>query len=207
MAGYFTNGVSRQPTFYGSEHFAWDIINAGGASPLQGSSSITLLATALAYFSNFASKTTVAGTRYITSITITEGQGDTTNTDGVIDSAPQLVTGVNVLVGSVGGTDSWIVELHNSSGALVATSATAGTTAGTAGTWQQIPFTAPYSAAPGTYYIVVQSNGTTAHPAVYNSPTNSQLLTGSATGTFGAGASITPPTTYTAALGPVSFLY
>ena len=52
-------------------------------------------------------------------------------------------------VGGTGGTDKWIAELHDSAGNLLATSATAGVTAGTAGQWMQLPFTAAYSAPPG----------------------------------------------------------
>jgi hypothetical protein len=88
----------------------------------------------------------------------------------------------------------------------VATSTTSGTTAGTANNWQQIAFTATYTAVPGTYYIAVQSNGTTAKFAVLDSPVSS-LTTGSATGTFGTGAAITPPTTYTVNLGPMALPY
>ena len=210
MSGWLSNGLSVLPFVTGKELSVVDVPQSGGAAPLTGALDFVRFATAANYYANFASKTTVAGTRYYTSIFI-GAPGLSGDTDGVIVSAPISITGVNVLVGSVGGTDNWLVELHDANGNLLATSNTAGQTAGAAGTWQQFPFysgsaNAPVVVPPGQYFIVVQSNGTTAHPAVYNSPT-SPLITGSATGTFGTGANFTPATTYTAGLGPVAFLY
>ena len=193
MAGWLTDGVSQPAVFTGLETFNADTNNVGGANPQMVAYTITQLATALKYFGAQLDKTTVAGTRYYTS---------------VIVGNPAVLTGVNVLVGGTGGTDEWLVELHGPTGNLLATSNTAGVTAGTANTWQQIPFTATYNlTVPGTYFVALQSNGTTAKPATYDAPTNPGLLTGSATGTFGTGASITPPTTYTANVGPIVALY
>ncbi|MFB9952043.1 hypothetical protein ACFFP0_24605 [Rhizobium puerariae] len=149
------------------------------------------LAASVAYYGNTLSKTPVSGTRYYIAIDI---------------DTPTTITGVAALIGATGGTDSFIFELHDAAGVLVATTATAGVTVGTAGAWQRIPFTSAYVAQKGRYYIAVQINGTTARLAVYNAPTF-PLPTGSATGTFGTGASITPPTTYTQAVGPVTALY
>jgi len=193
MAGWLTDGVSQPATFTGLETFNADTNAVGGANPQMVAYTITQLATALKYFGAQLDKTTVAGTRYYSS---------------VIVGNPALLTGVNVLVGGTGGTDEWLVELHGPTGVLLATSNISGVTAGTANTWQQIPFTATYNlTVPGTYFVALQSNGTTATPATYAAPTNPGLLTGSATGTFGTGASITPPTTYTANVGPIVALY
>jgi len=182
--------------FTGQEAFYLDTNNGQGINPESGAVSPTVLAALTQFYGNFASKTTVAGSRYFSSVTF---------------GTPMTITGINVEVGSTGGTDNWLVELHDSTGALVATSNTAGVTAGTAGAWQQIAFTAPVTVAAGTYFIVVQSNGTTAKPAVYNFPAPASapwpLLTGSSTGTFGTSAAITPPTTYTANVGPVALVY
>jgi hypothetical protein len=191
MSGLYTVGWPLLAKFSGLEQLALDTQNAQGIAPESGAVSLQALAAALLYFGNTSSKTTVAGTRYFVNASW---------------GTSQTLTGIEVLIGSVGGTDNWIVELHDANGNLLATSATAGTLAGTAGAWQQIPFTAPITVPAGNYFLVLQSNGTTAHPAVYNSPT-SPLLTGSAAGTFGTGAAITPPTTYTAAAGPVALPY
>ena len=191
MAGWLCNGMPTLTLPTGNELFPLDTESPQGASPQSAAVSLAALAAATLYFSNHTDITTVAGSRYFVEATI----GNALN-----------ITGVSVLVGGTGGTDKWIAELHDSTGALVATSATAGTTAGTAGTFQQLDFTAPYAATAGTYYVVIQSNGTTAKIAAYNAPTF-PLYTGSATGTFGTGAAITVPTTYTQAEGPVTLFY
>lgn len=191
MSGWLTNGVPTGNTYTGNEQASFDTENASGKQPQTISLTVQQLATLSLFYNNRADLTTVSGSRYYGSYSV---------------GIPSTITGISVLVGGTGGTDLWIFELHDSTGALVATTTTSGTTAGTAGAWQSIAFTTPYSAAAGTYFITLQSNGTTAHPAVYNSPT-SPLLTGSATGVFATGASITPPTTYTAAKAPVAVLY
>lgn len=192
MAGWLSPGFPQLSVFTGSETIApIDTQLSGGAAPQSASSTLMQLATAFKWLNASADKTTVAGTRYYGSITL---------------GNDALLTGIEALVGGTGGTDLWIFELHDSAGALVATTAIAGTTAGTANTWQRIAFTAPYEAVAGEYFIAVQSNGTTAKPAVYSSP-GLPIFSGSAAGTFGTGAAITPPTTYTASLAPVAQVY
>jgi hypothetical protein len=195
MPGLSTNGLPVTPNLTGAERVAVDTYLANGQSPQSSGVSLIQLAMALSLLSNNTSLTPVAGTRYFASVTVgTQGGSNT------------LLTGVGALIGAVGGTDKFIFELHDSTGALVATTALAGVTVGTAAAWQQIPFTAPVSVAPGTYFIVVQLNGTTARLAALNGP-SLPLLTGSSAGTFGTSAAITPPTTYTAGVGPVATLY
>lgn len=191
MSGLLTNGVPAIGPLYGSERLLLDTVNVNGALPVTAGASLVHLAAVANMLANNTSATPVAGSRYYVSTSI---------------GFDQQITGVQFLIGATGGTDSAIVELHDSTGALVATSATAGTLVGTAGTYQRIAFTAPYNAKAGTYFIALQLNGTTARFAQYNAP-STPLLTGSATGTFGTGAAITPPTTYTAARGPVALLY
>lgn len=192
MSGWLTNGVDTLPVASGVERFPIDTLQANGQNPQSSCLSVERMATLAIRYSNNTSKTMVAGSRYIRSFHI--GNAVTLN-------------GIEVLIGGTGGTDKWIVELHDSAGNLIATSATAGVTVGTAGTWQQFPFTAQFVVpAAGDYFLVVQSNGTTATFAAYNAPTH-PLNTGSATGTFGTGAAITPPTSYTQGVGPVALAY
>jgi len=191
MAGWLTAGAPNVVSVTGAEQLPLDTEIANGVAPQSASATLQQLALMTDYLRVSSSKTMVSGTRYYSSITI---------------GTASTLTGISVKIGGTGGTDSWIFELHNAAGALVATTATAGTTAGTANQWQQIAFTATYAAAAGTYFVAVQSNGTTATLATLSSPTNT-TLTGSATGTFGTGASITPPTTYTTSLGPLALVY
>lgn len=139
--------------------------------------------------------TPVAGTRYSCSIFIPH----------------QLVmTGIGYLVGSVGGTDSAIVELHDADGRLLAHSALAGTVVGTSGAFQEIPFTAPITiVGPGWYFMSVTMNGTTAR--LRTIPTalgvSQTALTDAVAGTFGTLGTFTPPTTFTADEGPIAYTY
>lgn len=191
MSGWLTNGEPQIGPFTGNEQVNLDTLLSSGAAPQTGMSTLAYLSAAIKWLNKEQDKTTVAGSRYYVGITL---------------GAQATLTGINVLVGSTGGTDLWIAELHNSAGTLVATSDTAGTTAGTASQFQRIAFTSTYLAAAGTYYIAIQSNGNTAKLGTYGS-TNLPLVTGSATGTFATGAAITPPTTYTANLGPIALVY
>lgn len=193
MAGWLSNGVPQATLTTGLELFNCDTQAASGSNPQMSSTSLQQLAALVSFYGNGLDKTMVAGSRYYSSFVI---------------GNPAILTGISIRVGTAGGTDSWILELHSPTGALLATTATAGTTAGTASTWQQIAFTATYNLTqPGTYFIAVQSNGTSAKFDSLNAPTSGAVVTGSATGVFGTGASITPPTTYTANLGPKVLVY
>lgn len=188
MPGWINNGIPPLTAAYGSELFNVDTQFASGQNPQTASIPLSQLVNMISQFGNGLDKTMVAGSRYYSSIQF---------------GNPQVLTGLNVRVGTTGGTDLWNLELHSPTGALLATTLATGTTAGTASTWQQVAFTATYNlTVPGTYFVAIQSNGTTAKFDSYNSPTYTGLVTGSATGVFGTGASITPPTTYTANLGP-----
>ena len=210
MTGWLSNGLPNQSTFTGNEFFTLDSEVAAGAAPQTAALSLQQLAVLTAFYSNYSSKTTVAGTIYYSTVTITAPSAS----QGVLNlSSTKIITGLNVLVGSTGGTDTWCVGMYNSAGVLVANSALAGATAGTAGTWQQFAFVTAYAAPPGVYLVAVQSNGTTAKPACFNWPapaitSSAPVLTGSQTGTFGTLASIgTISTTYTSNLGPVVVPY
>ena len=202
MSGLYTNGIPTITTFTGKEQFPVDTQNTQGVSPETAALTLTQAAVmALFLTSNLAAgKTMVAGTRYYSSFHI---------------GVPALLTGISILLGATGGTDKWTAELFNSDGVLVATSDFAtGITAGTAATWQQLPFgvtasEAAVQVAAGDYFISLQSNGTTAKFAAYNAPTApGGLVTGSQAGTFTTQAPIsTPSTTYTANLGPIALVY
>src|ERR1700744_3893546 len=111
MPGWLTNDVPLLATFAGVEQINADTELAAGQAPQSGAFSFVQLAAMFAFLSNSKDKTTVAGSRYFTSVQIGE--------------AVQL-NGISVLIGSTGGTDNWLVELHNAAGVLVATSNTAG---------------------------------------------------------------------------------
>lgn len=119
------------------------------------------------------------------------------------------LTGVSYMVGSVGGTDSVVVQLCNSSGVEVATSRAEGTPAdivGSAAEMQSVDFTTTYEATSGVYYIAVQFNGTTAKFRTYPIP-GSPFVAGTDSGTWQTKADITPGTSFTADKGPICITY
>ena len=121
------------------------------------------------------------------------------------------ITGLSYLVGSVGGTDSVMVNLFNGAGSLVATSKKTGVAhgniVGTAAEIQSVPFTVTYAAVAGKYFASVQFNGTTARFRTYLIP-GSKFVASTAAGTYDtAVASITPGTTWTVSQGPIIATY
>jgi hypothetical protein len=119
------------------------------------------------------------------------------------------LTGLAYLVGSVGGTDSVVVQLCNSAGVEVATSRPVGTAAdlvGTAAQFQSVAFSTTYAAVAGKYYAAVQFNGTTAKFRAYPIP-GSKFIANTAAGTWGTKADITPGTSFVADKGPILMTY
>jgi microcystin-dependent protein len=117
--------------------------------------------------------------------------------------APTSVTGIALMNGSaVAGNVA--VALANSVGAVLASSASTAQSGTDA--YQRIPFTAALSATgPGTYYVLVQCNNTGAR---FNTHTFGNFGASKKTGeTFGTFTTVTPPTTFTTALGPIASLY
>lgn len=121
----------------------------------------------------------------------------------------KTLTGAAVLWATIAGTDKVVYYLHNNAGAVVANTATAGTTSGDSNTFQEIAFTAPYAAVgPARYHIGVQSNGTTDKLQFADSAFAPGNFNGTkALAAFGTGEAITPATTFSDATGPIAYLY
>lgn len=134
----------------------------------------------------------VAGTRYFAPIFI---------------PGNRTLTGIGNLNGSTDGTHKLIYELHSSTGALLATTAVAGTLSAGTDVFQEIAFTATYAAkGPAYYWIAVQAEGTTPKTRRIAASTF-KTLAGSSVGVFGTSAAITVPTTFTADMGPIAYVY
>lgn len=144
-------------------------------------------------YSSFGTNTTlVAGTIYVAEMLI----------------GRQLsLTGGGVLNGATVGTDKGIACLFDSTGNLVANSATAGATTSGANTFQQYAFTAVYLANPGRYWLGYQSNGNTDTIRTIAVSTFIDSLAKSYTGVFGTLTQLTVPTTITADTGPIGYVY
>lgn len=122
-----------------------------------------------------------------------------------------LVTGVQFLVGSVGGTDSCVVSIHDTSGTLIANSILTGTLVGTAAQTQQVAFTQPVILEGTRHYLIgLTINGTTAKfrsvPAYCHTGTG--IIGGSVTVVALTPVSFVPSSTaFTADKTPVCSIY
>lgn len=123
----------------------------------------------------------------------------------------KLITGLAVLNGASTGTDKLLVALYDSTGNLLANSATAGVVASGSSTFQKRAFTTPYfSVGPAQYFACAQGDsGTSATLNLLATGTEDFLLTKLyASQTFGTvPATITVPTTFTTLNGPIWFAY
>lgn len=118
------------------------------------------------------------------------------------------ITGISVLNGTTTSASANLnVGLANASGVIVAKSATT-TAQAAANSYQQIPFTAPYSAVgPAKYFIAVQGSATTAHLATHTIGNfGASKVTSETYGTFLTTASYAT-TTFTTGLGPIADSY
>jgi len=114
-----------------------------------------------------------------------------------------LLTGIALFNGSaVAGNIK--LGLADSTGAVVAS--TASTAASGTDAFQRVPFSSTYYATgPSTYYVLLQCNNTSNR---FNSHIAGNFGASKKTSeVFGTLTTITPPTTFTTALGPIASLY
>lgn len=171
------------------------VLGAGGMGAANGGRSkySSVPIGSVAYGSMGTNTSTVAGTAYIAELNIARNIS---------------LTGAAILNGATVGTDKWIYALYNSAGAIVANTAVAGVLTAGANAFQQIAFTAPYAAASGRYFLVLQPNGTTDTFRSIAVSTFIDVLGSSATGTFASlPPTITVPTTLTADKAPIGYVY
>jgi len=137
----------------------------------------------------------------------------------------RIVKNISILSGGTATTDNWLAAIYDSYGRLIASTALAGQLLATANTWQTQPLALVYPASgltastaglsatqvqlygPQQYFIAVQGSGTTAG-ALQTVPAPYQICASAITAaTFGTiPATITPPTTFTAAKAPIVYL-
>jgi len=117
-------------------------------------------------------------------------------------------TGIQVLNGATVGTDNLMVALYDTNGVLITNSAVAGVLSAGANAFQSIAFLTQPILTPGRYFVAVQCSGTTATTRRWAAANGGNQMTQSTAGTFGTvPASFTPPTTFTADVGPIAALY
>lgn len=134
--------------------------------------------------------------------------GTTWFADVYIPVVAKSLTGIGVLHGGTVATDKMIVSLYDSTGALLANSATAGVSMAGTNAFQEYPFTAAYTILkPGRYWLGAQTNGANATIRTIAAATWIDVLATNVSGTFATIPALTPPTTFTAGKGPVAYAY
>lgn len=120
----------------------------------------------------------------------------------------QTWLGAGILNGTTVGTHNVLTALYGSNGVLLANSAVAGVVSASASVFQNINYTAPITLPPGRYFLGFQYSGTTPTPRHLLAANGSNIITGTVAGTFGTvPATITVPTTFTTAVGPICQLF
>jgi hypothetical protein len=118
------------------------------------------------------------------------------------------LTGVGFLNGSVVGTDKVIVSVNNASGTTIGYSNLAGVVTAGANSFQQVGFLTPVVVSPGTYYISIQTSGTTDRIRLISASTFVDTNTTSRTGTFGTLLPpLTPINSFVPDAGPIAYVY
>jgi hypothetical protein len=145
-----------------------------------------------AYSSLGNNTTLVAGTTYIASLYVNAGY---------------VSTGLAPLVGGTGTTDNWTVYLYDNTLSNVLAYSAATTVGSGTNAFQKIAWTQQCFIGSGYYFIAVQSNGTHATLRTIAASTAVDVVTTSATGTAGTAQVVTIPTTFTANVGPIAYLY
>lgn len=116
---------------------------------------------------------------------------------------------VGFLQGGTATTDNCLVAVYGQYGNLLGNSALTGVVLSGANTFQEQALLLPVAlTGPGTYYVAVQCNGT-ASGAIQTVPSPYiTVRTGTVSGAFGTlPATITGPTSFTAAKAPVVYVY
>lgn len=115
------------------------------------------------------------------------------------------LTGISVLNGSA-VSGNMTVALADSSGVPIANAKSASTAQSGTAAYQQVPFASPVAVkGPGEYFVMLQFDNTTSR---FRSHLLGNFKAGKLTSqTYGTIASFTPPTGFTASLGPVADTY
>lgn len=114
------------------------------------------------------------------------------------------LTGISIFNGSATGSGNVTVFLADSTGTVVASSAS--TAISGTDVYQRVAFTGTYAAkGPATFYVATQYNNTSSR---FNTHVFGDFCAGKITSTvYGTLVSFTPPGTFTTGLGPIATLY
>ena len=124
----------------------------------------------------------------------------------------KTITKLGVLQGGTATTDSVVMAIYNSAGALIGNTALAGTALSGANTFLEAALANPSGGSltltPGIYYLGVQGNGTAAGAIrTVATATFINVVSQVNAGVFGTLAAITPPTTFTAGQAPIMSVF
>lgn len=120
-----------------------------------------------------------------------------------------VLTGAAILNGTTVGTNKHFLILYDSSGNVLANTATAGVTTAVASVYQKINFVNKYFAVgPARYFVCEGLNGTTDTIRHAITAVNDNIIGGTVTTqVFGTAAAVTLPTTFTTAKAPYVALF
>lgn len=114
------------------------------------------------------------------------------------------LTGI-AIIGTASSTGNVQISLADSAGTVIAAAQSASTAATAAAAFQQVPFAAPYVAkGPAKYFVLLQNSGANHFEAHTIGNFGASKKTSEVFGTF---TNVTPPTTFTTALGPICSTY
>lgn len=113
------------------------------------------------------------------------------------------LTGIKWL-GLASSTGNVQFSLADSTGAVIAAAQSASTATAATANYQTAAFAATYVAKPGKYFVLMQNSGSNHYRAHAVGNFGASKKTGETYGTFTA---VTPPTTFTADIGPICDVY
>lgn len=114
------------------------------------------------------------------------------------------LTGV-AIIGTASSTGNVQISLADNAGTVIAAAQSVSTAATAAAAYQQVPFATPYAAkGPAKYFVLLQNSGANHFEAHTIGNFGASKKTSETFGTF---TNVTPPTTFTTALGPVCSTY
>jgi len=117
-----------------------------------------------------------------------------------------LVTALGYLKGTVVGTDKVCLILYDGAGVVLGQTLGDGTTVSAgADAFQEVDLVTPVTAVKGKHYVGLQINGTTAKLRLMAANTYLRFTSKITGETFGTATALTPPTGFTATVGPVCY--
>lgn len=188
-------------------------LEVGGTLTVDGASTLTGVVTptaGVAAAGGFSAYSQLLHTGAWKPLAITDGTENTASVSEtyiaqVFVPCNMTITGISI-VNATAVAGNITVSLYDSTGAPIAAAKSASTAAAGTAAYQRVPFAVAYAAkGPATYYVALQCNNT---GQKFRTHTVGDFGAVKQTAqTYGTFTSVTPPTTFTTAVGPIAQLY